>query len=284
MTRKLLITVVSLLLFASISSAQSSSGQLCIRAFEDRNANGSQDANEPPIVRGVSATLSNATGLIVDSALMENSSTASSGTLCFQRLEAGQYTMRVSSADYTPTTPSDFTAAVSDSGIPQVLSYGGQFIPVEMPINEGEISQEDRLQSSLIRSVFAGLGALLIMGAMTVLGALIYFFVLRNRQSPTATGVYQAVPPTGQYATVPDTGQYPAVANTPRTGVAPISDDTDMPDVLTVEDTYDMYSDDDDNDTNRPVERFNNDPYDDVSDDDFEFDDDEDSAYKPPSE
>lgn len=284
MTRKLLITVVFLLLLASLSSAQSSSGQLCIRAFEDRNANGSQDANEPPIVRGVSATLANATGLIIDSALMENSSTASSGTLCFQRLEAGQYTMRVSSADYTPTTPTDFTAAVSDSGIPQVLSYGGQLIPNAMPVTEGEISPEARLQSTLVRSVFAGLGALLIMGAMTVLGALIYFFVLRNRQSPTATGVYQAVPSTGQYAAVPSTGQYPAVANTPPTGVAPISDDTDMPDVVTVEDTYNMYSDDDENDTNRPVERFNTDPYDNVADDDFEFDDDEDSAYKPPSD
>ncbi len=284
MTRKLLITVVFLLLLASLSSAQSSSGQLCIRAFEDRNANGSQDANEPPIVRGVSATLADATGLIIDSALMENSSTASSGTLCFQRLEAGQYTMRVSSADYTPTTPTDFTAAVSDSGIPQVLSYGGQLIPNAMPVTEGEISPEARLQSTLVRSVFAGLGALLIMGAMTVLGTLIYFFVLRNRQSPTATGVYQAVPSTGQYAAVPSTGQYAAVANTPPTGVAPISDDTDMPDVVTVEDTYNMYSDDDENDTNRPVERFNTDPYDNVADDDFEFDDDEDSAYKPPSD
>lgn len=284
MTRKLLITVVFLLLLASLSSAQSSSGQLCIRAFEDRNANASQDANEPPIVRGVSATLADATGLIIDSALMENSSTASSGTLCFQRLEAGQYTMRVSSADYTPTTPTDFTAAVSDSGIPQVLSYGGQLIPNAMPVTEGEISPEARLQSTLVRSVFAGLGALLIMGAMTVLGALIYFFVLRNRQSPTATGVYQAVPSTGQYAAVPSTGQYPAVANTPPTGVAPISDDTDMPDVVTVEDTYNMYSDDDENDTNRPVERFNTDPYDNVADDDFEFDDDEDSVYKPPSD
>ena len=284
MTRKLLITVVFLLLLASLSSAQSSSGQLCIRAFEDRNANASQDANEPPIVRGVSATLADATGLIIDSALMENSSTASSGTLCFQRLEAGQYTMRVSSADYTPTTPTDFTAAVSDSGIPQVLSYGGQLIPNAMPVTEGEISPEARLQSTLVRSVFAGLGALLIMGAMTVLGALIYFFVLRNRQSPTATGVYQAVPSTGQYAAVPSTGQYPAVANTPPTGVAPISDDTDMPDVVTVEDTYNMYSDDDENDTNRPVERFNTDPYDNVADDDFEFDDDEDAAYKPPSD
>lgn len=282
MTRKLLITVAFLLLIASVSSAQSSSGQLCIRAFEDRNANGSQDANEPPIVRGVSATLSDASGLIVDSALMENSSTASSGTLCFQRLAEGQYGIRVASADYTPTTPSDYTAAVSDSGIPQVLSYGGQLVVIEIPIIDGEMSQQDRLQATLVRSIFAGLGALIIMGAMSVVGALIYFFVLRNNQAPPPTGVYQTVPQTGQYAAVPSTGQHPAVATaTPPHGVAPISDETDMPDVVT---TQDMYSDDDEDDTNKPVQRLNNDPYNNAPDDGFEFDDDEDSVYKPPSE
>ena len=282
MTRKLLITMLFSLLVASMSVAQSSSGQLCIRAFEDRNANGSQDANEPPIIRGISATLSNATGVIVDTALMESSSTASSGTLCFQGLEAGQYTMRVSSADYNATTPSDFTAAVSDSGIPQVLSYGAQFISIEAPVIELGISQEDRLQSTLVRSIFAGLGALLIMGAMAVVGALIYFFVLRNRQAPPPTGVYQAVPQTGAYPAVPpSTGQYP-VANTPSRAMPAVSVDatpTPMP-----PSNYDMYSDDGEDDTNHPSQRFNPDPYNEVPDDHFRFKDDEDSIYKPPSE
>ncbi|GAB5494437.1 MAG: hypothetical protein Phog2KO_46520 [Phototrophicaceae bacterium] len=285
MTRKLLITMLFSLLIASMSSAQSSSGQLCIRAFEDRNANGSQDANEPPIIRGISATLSNATGIIVDTALMESSSTASSGTLCFQGLEAGQYTIRVSSADYNASTPSDFTAAVSDSGIPQVLSYGGQFIPVEAPVVEQGVSQEERLQGTLVRSIFAGLGALVIMGAMTVVGALIYFFVLRNRQAPPPTGVYQPVPQTGAYPAVPttSTGQHPVV-NTPSRAMPAVSVDATPTPTPAPTNSYDMYSDDGEEDTNHPSQRFNTDPYNDAPDDDFRFNDDEDSIYKPPSD
>jgi|GEM_PF-930157 len=297
MTRKLFITVLLTLLLVSVVAAQSSSGQLCIRAFEDRNGNGEQDANEPPIIRGVAATLANATGVIIDTALMETSSSASSGTLCFQRLEAGQYTIRVSSADYVATTVSDFTAAVSDSGIPQVLSYGGQFIPVEMPVEESGISEEERLQITLVKAVIAGIGALVVMGAMVVIGAIIYFAVIRNRR-PARTGVYQpvpgtgqyprvgtgqyqAVPGTGQYQAVPGTGQYPAT-NTPPRGTPAVADDTDMPNVVTQEDAYNMYSDDED-DTNKPAQRINPDPYGDVPDDNFQFDD-EDSPYRPPHE
>ncbi len=286
MTRKLLFTVLFTLFVASSVIAQSSSGQLCIRAFEDRNGNAIQDANEPPIVRGLSATLADAQGLIVATSLMEASSSASSGTLCFQRLTAGQYTIRVSSADYVATTPSDFTAAVSDGGVPQVLPFGGQFIPVEMPEASSDNSQEARLQETIVKAVAGLIGALIVMGAMTVIGALIYFLVLRNRR-PAPTGAYRPVPGTGQYAPVPGTGQYQPVrdtgsypaANTPPRGTAPVSDN-DMPDVRTVQDSYNMYSDDDE-DTNKPVQRVNNDPYVDVPDDDFAFEDD-DADYRPP--
>ncbi|MGB7337326.1 MAG: SdrD B-like domain-containing protein [Phototrophicaceae bacterium] len=286
MIRKLFFAVIVAVLLASVATAQTSSGQLCVRAFEDRNGNGTQDPNEPPIVRGISATLAVESGLIVDTGLMEASSSASSGTLCFQRLAAGQYRIRVASADYLATTPNDFTAAVSDSGVPQVLSYGGQFIPVNAVTVDDTPSQDERLQSTLAKSVVGGLGALIVMGAMTVIGALIYFFALRNRQAPR-TGAYRPVPQTGQYPVAPSTGQYAAVPqNTPPTGSHPaLMDDTDMPPVTTVADTYDMYSDDDD-DTNKPesAQRVNHDPYVEAPDDDFSFDDEDDSLYRPPSE
>lgn len=282
MTRKLLFTVLLTLLMASLVTAQSSSGQLCIRAFEDRNGNAVQDANEPPIVRGLSATLADATGLIVATNLMESSSSASSGTLCFQRLAEGQYTIRVSSADYIATTPGDFTAAVSEGGIPQVLSFGGQYIPVELPDTGDTVSQESRLQEAIVKAVAGLIGALLVMGAMAVVGAIIYFAVLRNRRRPTPTGAYRPVPGTGQYQPVRDTGSYPA-SDTPPHGSASTMDDTDMPPVNTVEDSYDMYSDDEDEDTNKPVQRIHNNPYAEIPDDDFEFEDD-DANYRPPTE
>lgn len=289
MTRKLIFTVLFTLLMASLVTAQSSSGQLCIRAFEDRNGNAAQDANEPPIVRGLSATLADATGLIIATNLMEASSSASSGTLCFQRLAEGQYTIRVSSADYVATTASDFTAAVSDGGIPQVLSFGGQYIPVEMPDTGDNVSQESRLQETLVKAIAGLIGALVVMGAMAVIGAIIYFAVLRNRRQPAPTGAYRPVPGTGQYPVAPSTGQHQPVrdtgnyptSDTPSHGSTPVREANDMPAVQTVEDSYDMYSDDEDDDTNKPAQRVNNDPYANVPDDDFEFEDD-DADYRPP--
>ncbi|MEM9952845.1 MAG: SdrD B-like domain-containing protein [Chloroflexota bacterium] len=291
MSRKLCLAVITTLIVASMAVAQTSTGQLCVRAFEDRNGNGTQDPNEPPIVRGLSATLSDDSGVIVDTGLMEASSTASSGTLCFQGLEAGQYRVRVSSADYIATTPNDFTSAVSDSGVPQVLSFGGQIIPIEAPVADTSLSQEARIQRLIAKAVVGGIGALIVMGAMTVIGVLIYFFALRNRQQPrtgtyrpvTQTGAYPVATGTGSYPRATDTGAYPSASNTPATGSQPAVIDDDMPNVRTLEEVQVMYDDDEDDDTNKPTTRIDTDPYNDASDDDFAFDD-EDSPYRPPNE
>lgn len=275
MIRKLIFVVLATLLLASMVSAQDSTGQLCVRAFEDRNGNGTQDPNEPPIVRGLSATLSNSEGVIIATNLMESSSSASSGTLCFQRLEAGQYRVRISSADYIATTPNDFTSAVNDSGVPQVLSYGGQFIPIEAPVVETGLSQDERLQRLLAKSVVGGIGALVVMGAMLVIGVMIYFFALRNRNQPPQTGAYRPVRQTGSYPVATDTGAYPVTSNTPPTGSQPIVNDARN--VRTLET---MYSDDED-DNNNPNQRVSPNPYGDT-DDDFEFEDDTNAPYRPP--
>ncbi|MGJ3239439.1 MAG: SdrD B-like domain-containing protein [Anaerolineae bacterium] len=285
MIRKFLLNGLLLLMLASGTLAQSSTGQLCIRAFEDRNGNGTQDANEPPIIRGISASLLDDNAVIIRTALMEESASASSGTLCFQQLSAGQYSIRVNSADYTATTPSDFTAAVNDSGVPQVLSYGGQFVPVEQPDADPATSQEARLQSTFIRSVIGIIGALVVMGAMAVIGALIYFFALRNRNPRQMPPAYR--PPTATSGTYPPVSAIPSAGGTPATGTRPVGvDDTDMPNVVTAEDTYDMYSDDDEvtDDTNPPAQRVNPTPYSDApDDDDFQFEDDDTNApYRPP--
>ncbi|MEL6308522.1 MAG: hypothetical protein AAFQ52_10295 [Chloroflexota bacterium] len=270
-----MLSLLVLTLLAGTVFAQST-GQLCVRAFEDRNGNTQRDNNEPPLVRGLSATLRNETGIIVDSILMENSSSSASGTLCFQQLEAGQYSIRVLSADYTATTPNEFIAAVSDSGVPDVLLFGAQLIPVEMPEVATTASQEERLRGTLVRSVFAGIGALVIMGAMTVVGALIYFFALRNR-SPRQTGEYQAVQGgTAKFAAARlsgSTGQYRAVQGSAGQPANPTPqpearrmdavtfDDTDLPGLAQDEGVRNMYSDDDDfafddldteDDTNKP--------------------------------
>lgn len=303
--------VISLLLltmFAGTIFAQST-GQLCVRAFEDRNGNTQRDNNEPPLVRGLSATLRNETGVIVDSILMENSSSSASGTLCFQQLEAGQYSIRVLSADYTATTPNEFIAAVSESGVPDVLLFGGELIPVETPAVATTIPQEERLRGTLVRSVFAGIGALVIMGAMAVVGALIYFFVLRNR-NPRQTGEYGAVSggtakfaaarlsgSTGQFRPVQgDAGQpaNPTPQPDSRRMDAVTFEDTDLPGLAQDDGVYNMYSDDNDVANNqqakgrlKPEDTYA-DAQNETFEDDFAFDelddadDDTNKPFRPP--
>jgi hypothetical protein len=268
MSRKFIPALLLSLFLAGVSFAQSSGGQICVRAFEDRNGNASQDANEPPITRGISATLGDAQGVIIETAMMETSPNASGGTLCFQRLAAGQYTVRVASADYNATTPNEFVTAVSDTGVPQVFPFGGQVIPLEVVPSSntsGDLSLSPAEQQAfLARLVFAGIGAIVIMGAMSVVGALIYFFVLRTSPSPRATGQYAAVPATGSYA--PVSSSYLA----PDAGYASLND-TDMPKSL-------QRLDDTDQPKARPEAPVN--PYT-KEDDGFEFEDDPDAPFKP---
>jgi hypothetical protein len=268
MSRKLIAALLSLVL-AGMSFAQTGGGQLCVRAYEDRNGNAMQDANEPPITRGISASLGDAQGVIIETAMMENSPNASGGTVCFQRLVAGQYTVRVTSADYNATTPSEFVTAVSDTGVPQVFPFGGQVIPLEV-VPETDASGDLNLsaaeqQAFLAKAVFAGIGAVVIMGAMAVVGALIYFFVLRTSPSTKATGQYAAVRATGSHPAVQ--GQYLA----PETGYAKMSDATDMP-------VSAQRLDDTDKPKTHPSVPAN--PYA-KEDDGFQFEDDPDAPFKP---
>lgn len=286
MTRRLIIALLLMLAIAGIAAAQTSGGQMCVRgAFEDRNGNGQKDANEPPITRGLSASLMNAQGIIIDTMLMDNSPNASSGTMCFQRLEAGQYSMRVSSADYMATTTHEFIGVVSDTGIPVVFPYGGQVIPIEVPQTTDDplaLSASEQ-QSTFIKFVFAAIGAVVIMGTMIVVGAIIYFAFLRNRQQamPPTTGGYAPVPSTGSYAPISDTGSYlhPSLDDTDQGQHSEHADDA----------AYSMYEDTDLPQARQTVAAPPN-PYGDVDveDDDFSFEQDEEddsnSTFRPPEE
>lgn len=193
---------------AGVLQAQTG-GQLCVRSFEDRNANGVLDAGEPRIVRGVSAQLLNAEGVIIDTILLDDSPQSANGLMCFLRLAPGQYSISITSADYNPVTSNVFEGTVAPNTIPQVFDYGAQIAVADpaISINAGEISEEEAFIGFLERLFFSALGMIIVVGGMTVLGMFIYF-VLRPRR-PQARGVSQA---TGAYPAVPPgTGTYPAV-------------------------------------------------------------------------
>jgi hypothetical protein len=253
MTRKTIVRwfwiVCGLLAFALPAIAQTGGGQVCVRAFEDRNANGLQDAGEPRITRGISATLADDQNVIIQSGLMEDSPTAASGTYCFQRLDAGQYRLRVGSAEHTPTTPTEFVTAVTGTDV-QVFDYGGQLIPVEAaPATSGEpdlVLSEAEQRSLITRLLLSGGGALLVMVAMAVVGAILYFiFGRRSPATPPPTGS-RAMPTVGA---PPSTGAMPPVQGGQGYGSAipatnrpqvPADDGTDIPQRPPVEDDFDF--------------------------------------------
>jgi len=174
-------------------------GQLWVTAFEDRNADGSHDPNEPFITRGVSVNLLDADGVIVASALLDDSPNASRGLVGFQRLSPGTYTLEVISPDLTPTTPTSFTQTVEANVMPTVLWFGAQraaavveessTAPASILTGGGEIA---RLAISL-------LGAALVVGAFSAIGFMIYLVAFAPRAaklrkiSTSTTGSMRAV-------------------------------------------------------------------------------------------
>ncbi len=246
--RYLGLLLVIIALMSSPVQAQAG-GQFCVRAFEDRNGNGQLDGGEPFLTRGVSANLLNVDEVTVASALLDDSPTAAQGVICFQFLEPGQYTLSISTADYTPTTPSSFTATISAGTLPTVVQFGGERISaapvaVATPAEPGIFDQEN-----LPRIVLAALGMLIVIAAMVVLGALIYALAFRSRrparpyyvpQQPgvdprVATGQTNKIITIGEDDYIPDMPDDMAIRpDTPTPGSVPI---------ITIED--DTFSDED---------------------------------------
>lgn len=245
MARRLGLTFLLILMLSSVALAQSG-GQLWVRSYEDRNGNGARDTGEPLLTRGVSVDLVNADGIVIASALLENSPNASQGLVGFQMLPPGEYTVRVYSPDYDATNGNEFTTTVSDTGVPPVLEFGGTAIAVpEMTAAADAADQNQPL-------IAAG-AALAVMVLMAIIGLLIYllFFRPRLRQAqqydrrmttgsmrPVATGTGEYVVPrgTGQFQRPSGTGEFERPSGTgefKRPG--PVVDEYDFP--LDPEDT-----------------------------------------------
>jgi hypothetical protein len=182
MYRIILLLIVVTLVFAGAVTAQNSGGQFCLRAFEDSNGNAVRDANEPLLTRGVSANLLDASGVVVASALLDSSPTAAQGIICFQFLAAGQYSMVVTSADFTPTTPVTLTANITDGAQPTVVDFGGRPLSA-LPTTAAPAGQAQPINERdlLARVAISGIGSLIIVVGMIVLGLIIYWLAFHNR-------------------------------------------------------------------------------------------------------
>lgn len=166
-------------------------GQFCVRAFEDRNADGvwAGAASEPLLMRDVAINLLNADGVVINSGLMESSRTAAQGIFCFQFLPAGQYTAIITSADLTATTPMSITATVNAQGEPVVVEYGAQRNSEPASASAPAAASDG---SQVVRVALSAGGAAAVMVGMGLLGAMIYTLALRRAvpaQASMATGL-----------------------------------------------------------------------------------------------
>lgn len=180
-------------------------GQFCVRAYEDRNGNGVRDGGEPLLRDGISAELSDESGVVIASALLVNSPTAAQGVICFTGLAPSQYTISVSSADYEATTPATMTLSLQSGDLPAVLEYGARSLAAvdaqELLAAEPELTLEDNLMRILWASL-AAIGAALI---MLVLGLIVWLIFFRRGRAQ----VPDVVTDTAQYQRPQDTGSYP---------------------------------------------------------------------------
>lgn len=166
---------------AGIASAQSG-GMFCVRAFEDRNANGALDAGEPLLTRGVSVNLLDAQNITIASSLLDQSPTAAQGVVCFQGLAPGQYTMSITSADYSATTPTTMTTAISANDLPVVMEFGGQRPTVQATAAPAAANTAlDR--DTIARIAVSALGALVAVAGMAFLGIIVYALAFRSRRA-----------------------------------------------------------------------------------------------------
>lgn len=214
-------TVIAVLLVglllggAATATAQTDSGgQFCVKAFEDRDGNQQLDGGEPFLTRGVGAQLLDANGLIVATALIDNSPTAAQGVICFTGLAYGQYTIVVTSPDYTRSTPDSMTVSINAGELPEVFLFGAKRI--EAPASTGgagstELSPDE--QTALLeRVVIAAGAALIVVVIMLALGLIIYLMAFRSRLERAVPDVYMSPRvTTGSHPAVraSDSGEYP---------------------------------------------------------------------------
>jgi hypothetical protein len=175
------LVLLTIVFWASSVHGQTDGGQFWLRAFEDRDGDGIRDAGEPLVTRGVSVELIDVSGTVIASALLDQSPNATQGLVGFQYLAPGQYTLVASSADLTATTATQFTVSISAGALPTVVEFGGQRISAAPPSALQAAAQADAERAAWTRFAVAGLAALVVVGAMTLLGVVIYANIIRPR-------------------------------------------------------------------------------------------------------
>jgi hypothetical protein len=178
-------TAAFALLTAAIAAAQGGSGQLWVQLFEDRNGNGVLD-NEPAITEGASVELLDAQGVVIATAVVDNSPLADRGMVGFRFLPPGAYTIVVTSPDYIPTTETRFPVTLNEGDVLPAVAFGARReTGADSSAGATDLAtqalEDLSRRGQIARIAVAALGAVLVVGLMALLGVLIYALVLRRR-------------------------------------------------------------------------------------------------------
>ncbi|GAB4512192.1 MAG: hypothetical protein OHK0046_11330 [Anaerolineae bacterium] len=217
---KRLAALLLLLTLFSFNSAAQNDAALCVRAFEDRNGNGQRDPGEPLLTRGLGANLLDARGVIIQTALLDNSPTSAQGVICFENLANQQYTLEVTSAEFAATTLDNITVNITNDAATRraILEYGGArvFSTTQAAAPAEDTTEVDR-EAALERVAVSAVGALAAMFGTVFIGLILYVLFLRGRRRgpmepppgyyrsdprATSTSAMRAVPPptdTGEF-------------------------------------------------------------------------------------
>lgn len=204
------VVLTAVALTASLAFAQAGGdGQFCVRAYEDRNANGQRDG-EPFLNGGLSANLLDSDDIIIASAILDDSPTANQGIICFEGLSPAQYTVIVASAEFRATTPDTLTANVQNGDIPAVLEFGAQRVSSTVAVVDVGVVDGLTREQALERMLMAVLGGLVAALVMLVLGLFVFLIAFRGRRQAAMDqdDTYYRRPPTSENPQVRETGEH----------------------------------------------------------------------------
>lgn len=219
--RGLRLLLLAVMLVMAAFPIQAQDGQFCVQAFEDRDGDGQRDPGEPPITRGIGANLLNASGIVQQTALIDNAPTSAQGVICFLNLPDGQYTMTITSADYSATTLDNMTVDLDaeTSTLTTLFEFGAQRLNDPLAALDAETAEGELDEATLERIIVAAIGALIVMVGTAFVGLILLAILRRGRmqrlrQQYGSSGPtdYRRATTTGSNPIIPpaaDTGEYP---------------------------------------------------------------------------
>ena len=181
---------------ARMTGQAQATGMICAMAFDDRDRSGSHDLGEPPITGGIGYSLQNEFDVTLATRLLEESAEAARGFVCFGGLEAGEYKLVLTSAQYQPTTATTFSAAVVPGQAPARFDFGASPLYSARQTRDAGLQQLSEAQLRSLQGIGIGLlGALLTACVTLFLGLLIYVGVFRRRLRRARAADSAAAPP-----------------------------------------------------------------------------------------